>query len=494
MEGDASIMARLVEDRLGLDDSQAPTGAGTLVPKAKKKSDTRPTKESMQRFDVAFSGENQSSDDVIQHFMTASSTQPGHGTIRTEESMQRTVELLPDGIRDTYSITSFEDSDSFLDACNAFRIQESLEELDRSDARLLKDLHKLCHRVVQSIEDGTFEKSESDQRSRSRSRSRSRRKSDNRLSKEIRKLRKSRHGKSRSDSVSSGEDIRKRIPRKIKEAGITLVEPNSLANAKTFDKFIRGLKNSDFPIQDFDSFYPEYVGEGLPTEVKNDKRNQRYKQSAKKPIAFFETVTCLWSTHTLNGKISFEGIVAHLLLLFQMIANHGTAFTCRYERLLYSKIADKCRFTTFDSYDSFLKSIDDTVFKQAEKMTSVNLQSDNSTNDNSGSPSGSKSGGKSGGKAGKYGSPSQTGNPRQITRAEPKSGPSPKGGGKKSAPQSSNDASRRHICLFHDPRNGKSCRFGDSCRDIHLNTNLESDLRRFQGAAEASNRNRTRGG
>ena len=60
----------------------------------------------------------------------------------------------------------------------------------------------------------------------------------------------------------------------------------------------------------------------------------------------------------------------------------------------------------------------------------------------------------------------------------PPSNPPPKWG--------SQSYEKKHVCFWHDPKNNKTCRYGKSCPDEHLDTRKERESLRYQGAMRAS--------
>ena len=415
---------------------------------------------------LEFDGSSAGAVECLEHFMELSSWYPGHNTLRTEADFKALLETINATGRDVKSLAMFDDFASLLDQVQTIE-QNTLTPRNRST---LKDLWNLAKRFEQDIlcqdslgqpgeeaADSASDDHRTPRKRRKASRSRSRGRSNRRHMKSLVKaMRKSRKDSS-SDSESS--DVRRSVPSLMKKASVTLLDPDQFANAKTLKKLVRTLKEKRISSDTYDLFYPQYVGEGQPSDARKTILKNREKASAHSAFTLFEDVMCFWVSHTLGGEVSFEAIVAHMLILFKLVHKHSSAFACRYARLFLSRQQDKCRYSTDWDLSLSLCKLDTELYTQL-------CDEIHSTTPPPRLPWSSKGKGK--GKKGK-------GKGKQALPPVP---PPPSG-----AP---NSREKKRVCFYHNPLKGLTCRFGAKCSDEHLNTHDPKELKRFQDASKAA--------
>ena len=462
----------LVRARLGKGTSKSSSSMTALADISPKASSIAPLEEwsagdadSENLF--LFDGSSATDEQCVEHFMTLSSWYPGHETLRTETDITNLLASLVATGKDAKSLTSFDDMGSL--------IAQVKEEVDASigprDRSTLKELWSLAKRYEQDLlrqdsndfdqeiddDDDSARQTPKRKKRKAPSRSRSRGRDIKSLTKALRKSRKN----SSSDSESS--DVRTCVPSLLRKASISLLQPEQFANAKTLKKLVRTLKEKRVSSETYDVFYPQYVGEGQPSDVKKTLVKNREKAASQSALTLFEDVTCFWVSHTLGGEVSCEAILAHMLILFKLVHKHSSVFACRYARLFLAKVQDKCRYSDSFKLSEALASLDSVLYTQlCDELKSGKSTGRNSEDSAKGKGKGKKGKGKRGIR------------PLSTPLAPP--------------PPQANPLARtkKKVCFFHNPQKGGVCRFGSACSDEHLNTNDPALAKRFADALKAS--------
>ena len=431
-----------------------------------------------------FDSTGQSIEAITEHFWFASSFFPGHGTVRKKKDILHSIETFKD-VEDLMSIPS-------MIALDDNAIQTYTGAIENKKARhVMQELIRLAFKTLEAVNEGSFGKKHSTQPSKNEDTIQA-------LTTVMSKLVKRKRSKSGDSEDSESGETRKTLPVKLKSCAINLIKPENFANSKAMKALIRDLKSFKVCDQDVDTFIPEYVGRGLPISAKKEAKSSRIQDNSRKPIAFLETILTFWTSHVVGEVVTFESVVAHMLILFQLVSTHSVQHAFQYERFFISKLSDESKYDNTIDIPTKLATIDDTILTKCNALYGPPIQSStkkssanpNSTNNNSTNKRKSRTDSDDSPPA-----PNKKKNHSNLK--DEKHSRSSKGKADSSkniqhSIQSYPKIPKPRVCFNHDPRAGKTCRFGDKCRDIHLNTTRDDQFRRFKDAKQSADAKRIR--
>ena len=175
-----------------------------------------------------------------------------------------------------------------------------------------------------------------------------------------------------------------------------------------------------------------------------------------------------WNSHLLGGKATPEAIIAHLMLLFRLMQRHGAVFSCRYARLFLANTQDTARYSPDIDLCKLLAEKDQVLYSE--------LCDESRKGAGKGSGSGKNSGGS------ERPDPPR---PRSPSSGKGKGKKGKKGKGPSFPPHPpAVPSEKKHVCLFHNPKERSYCRKGSACPDEHLNTNEPHLFTRWFNAAK----------
>ena len=482
--GDEAILARL-----GLDDGDGEVSpeqahvANLAAPKAKARasnSNSGSTEKAKWAEEVMlFDPEGKDESECAQHFWEASKFFPGHNSVRRLDNIESLMSVLPEDCKSINSLLDFDDWEDLVSHVKDL-------ELPRRESRTLRELWGLANQVygyITSNDDalessphksrGKKRKKSSDDSSSSKSkRKKARKKEVKSMARAFARETKKKSGAASDEESSASSDIRKRVPSLLKKAKLKKIQPDSFVVQDVLKKALKDLKSQNITKQSLDVFVSQYVGEGKPEPKRKELVKARAAEIGSRPLAFLESTLVFWVTHMADSKVAPESILAHFLDLFKIIYKNGVPLACRYERLLIAKLQDKARYEDVVLDDS-LAVRDKEIYTELTGDKSLEVGNrDKSAHEDAPSPPSRPSHPKGGGKKGGKGK-----SPKGKADWFPPEPPWPK---------DKSSGSKQKVCLFEDPRNNRFCRYGKDCRDLHLDTRVSKELRRFQGAQKAA--------
>ena len=186
-----------------------------------------------------------------------------------------------------------------------------------------------------------------------------------------------------------------------------------------------------------EEFVPSYVFQGLNTSEKNEVIRSRQRSEMTVEV-LMEMVMAYWSSHAVVGLVPITSIVRHMQLLLRMVQKRPLHQVVRYSKLLPSHVSILVAKDQ-GSIAEYLVSEQMEVHKKAAEVAK---------------------------------SQSVAAKSKQRPEKDQKKGPS-----LGAVPI------KDQVCLKHHPTKNKSCPTKDSgCPRIHLDTNIQSDLKKYEDA------------
>ena len=249
-----------------------------------------------------------------------------------------------------------------------------------------------------------------------------------------------------------------------------------------------------------EEWVPSYVGNEKDVVERKRIRTARQTQGYLLVSQFLEHVIAFWITHGLAGSVKATSINRFVCVMLRMINEDkkGVGFAVLYFRKLVEHI--KAEWVTrpveqCQSFDEFLTNVVVTV-----ESSVTNAMGLNKTTTVDKSPSGKSKNGVAAAGPGRQ-RPKVTLTPGTSSRTgKGKPSSSHVIGASQTPRTTSTPVPQRQVCIYHDPRQGKTCSSGASCTFAHIDTSIpanraayEAALASFKGKSVGKNKSSTQG-
>jgi hypothetical protein len=211
---------------------------------------------------------------------------------------------------------------------------------------------------------------------------------------------------------------------------------------------------------------PSYVGLNDNLPLRKKKRLDRAKQEYLTMPQIIENITAFWITHGLIGAVSMNGVIRFIMIMNRMGQEKGAAHATQYFRCLITHIQHLISTgTSVPNFDKFIMNLVPEVETSCNILISVKTKT--------------------------------FGKDRQVSSRQDRTS-NPKAAGRRPAAASSEKEKRtdlkfdksKIICIFHHPKEKKTCKHGSNCQFEHVNTENKEGLKRYEEAIETRKRRR----
>ncbi len=214
----------------------------------------------------------------------------------------------------------------------------------------------------------------------------------------------------------------------------------------------------------FEDWIPPWVGVTLQPPQKTALLKLWRQKMGQDGGMALSCILNFWLSHAVVGVLSFHSVMAHMLLLVQMMVERGTSYTVSYSRALQLLILNEVSAGTAGPLEDYLVQLNRSVASGVDMRIQEMLTEQLRSRDN-----GPKPEGKSRGRGAAAAPPSDT--------LSPGVSPGPKGQGKAGGKRK-----KVYICFLHDPAQNKVCPQGQACKDEHVNTKEKEGRERYDAA------------
>ena len=208
---------------------------------------------------------------------------------------------------------------------------------------------------------------------------------------------------------------------------------------------------------EIENWAPPWVGAELSPQAKTALLKSWRSRTSTDPAMALSSICSFWLSHAVVGALPFQTVLAHILVLLQLLQERGVAFMVNYERQLRLRIESHIRADTTKVIDEYLITL------QKDLVVQIDVQAVRAAAPQPVRPTapvdqtrGRGSGGKSSGRG-----------ERQVPAPAV---PGPVAKESKGSGKSTGKVKKARICFEHDPAKGLACPRGDQCPNDHLDT------------------------
>ena len=212
----------------------------------------------------------------------------------------------------------------------------------------------------------------------------------------------------------------------------------------------------------FEEWIPPWVGVHLQPAQKAALLKAWRQRMGQDGGMALSCILNFWLSHAVVGTLSFHTVMAHALLLIQLLVERGTSYTVSYARALQLLILNEVNAGNAGPIDEYLVQLNRSVLQDVD-MQVRNALAEQLRVKAEAVKGDAKARGRGVGAA----ADSLSGLP-----ADPKGHGKGKKGGR----------GRPYICFDHDPAKGKICPRGQACSDEHVDTKQKEGRERFDSA------------
>ena len=226
-------------------------------------------------------------------------------------------------------------------------------------------------------------------------------------------------------------------------------------------------------------WYPTYIGQRLSTAAKKDMITEREKKSEGPTGELIQSAVTYFMAHVVADVIPAEAALQATAIIVELATEHSRDKAYHYSKTLVEHLKHEIQSNVEMDVASFITERQDKILSEAERNSSQYR----------------KGKGKSKGKYEEYPRGPKEWYRRTAIENADRAGYLPRPAGKYHYKNSQDlvyrhyslgkgnayvdrRADQAHICLNHDPRDGKFCK-DKNCRRQHIDTKIPKDAERF---------------
>ena len=351
-----------------------------------------------------------------------------------------------------WDVKSFTNRDDLFKTDQPLWSKEGLGNEDKDIARAAEHLQLYLRNVrVKVTESMLAAKTEIGPRRPARDSSRGRSRDRKRRKKEDKKKDK----RASSTGSSSSSDMRREASSDL-IAMVTQTEFKDIPlehfpHVKMASKVLKKCKaGSTLSSDAIGRWIPQHVGSELPSADQKKLVAEREKSASLSLAQLLEQSAAFWLTHGVAKRVHLVSVFKHILLLIKMASQGNTGIAVQYERMLIQHV----RNIKGDVNINCL-----IAEKQTPVETAVNIHFSRLAKPKE-APSIQRQTSQWSGPRAKPNEADRRDRPAGATR-----------------PQTDG---KRAVCFYHNPREGKSCKYGDKCKLEHLDTTKHEQKQKFE--------------